>query len=453
MDIEIPDISADKTTTMCSVDSSVQLCMFDLPDELISGILHTLVDTVGTAKYSDGLRIILCLVCKKFYGAVFHYDLYWDSVYMYTAKYNCVNLMTDFGIKYNDRLEIIAAKNGSIDVIKLFGAYMTPAVVDKAAARGHLEVVQYWVAQGKLYNSANISEKAAAGGHRHILEWELANGYADHWDWCVATSAKSLDLMKWLIDHGCSHKHHILKEAIRRDDLEMIKYCIELEYPIAATSPPDWRYSNLNVVQWMHANDILEGYTASKRAAYDGNVHVIKWLKEVGLLDTDVAIKSAVGGAEAAVLRLLGHKPTECPDSWTITVNDNLPMLEYLWECGVGLPADTAELAAREYRWEVVSWAMSVGFPLTWRCVKPAIINPNTEFLSYALAAGYPKTTKLCTVAAKYGRNNLLKWLRDAGCPWDETACKKAVHRKHLRTLRLLHNNGCQCGHRALFKQ
>jgi hypothetical protein len=154
---------------------------------------------------------------------------------------------------------------------------------------------------------------------------------------------------------------------------------------------------SLSFLQWVV--DDVKGknkltYKSMNRAAYFGDLEMIKWLREQEAPWSEYTCAYAAKGGHLEVLKYL--KEQDCP--W----NDE-------WTCSY---------AAKGGHLEVLKWLKE---------------------------QKYIFTQLACSYAAKGGHLEILKWLREQGCPLGKYTCFWASHIKGSELSKWLKENKCYC--------
>lgn len=208
--------------------------------------------------------------------------------------------------------------------------------MERAAANGHLEVVQWLYRQG--FRTANAMDGAARNGHLHVLEWLHRN---------KATCTSSA------IDAAAEHNHLSIVQWLHSNRSEG---CTTDAMDAAA------RNGHREMVIWLHENR-TEGCTANAMdgAAGSGYLQIVRWLHDNRLEGcTENAMDSAAGGGYLCVIQWLHKNRSE---GCTFKAMDNaagyghLKVVQWLHSHRLeGCTASAANFAAAFGHFDVLKW-------------------------------------------------------------------------------------------------
>jgi hypothetical protein len=160
-----------------------------------------------------------------------------------------------------------------------------------AAEGGHLGVLRWMHASGRLCAKQNVCCLAAAHRHRPILEWMLALQHADPlhetvWDretCALAAETGDLGLLQWLRANGCPWDSDTIYRAARQGYADVVKWararghlwneraCVEAA-----------RHGRLGTLRWLRHQGCPWGATVCKEAASKGHLRAVKWAIDNG---------------------------------------------------------------------------------------------------------------------------------------------------------------------------
>jgi hypothetical protein len=186
------------------------------------------------------------------------------------------------------------------------------------------------------------------------------------------------------------------------------------------------RNGHLHVVKWikLHKCDDWDGRRERpmcNNAAAGGHLHVLKWARANGCIWNEHTAESAACNGEFETLKWLHANgcamgPGTCR---SIASNGDLDMLKWARANGAGWDARTCSYAAYGGYMEILQWARE----------------NNCDW-----------DTETCAHAASSGHLEMLKWARKNNCDWDEYTCSSAAAGGHLEVLKWAHENGCNWG-------
>ena len=145
-------------------------------------------------------------------------------------------------------------------------------------------------------------------------------------------------------------------------------------------------------------------------AAGEGQLEILKWLRENDFPWDEVTYKRATSGGHLAVLQ---------------------------WAHANGCPWDeeTYSGAAYDGKLEILQWARANSAPWDGTTCVEAAYSGHLEVLQWARANSCPWDEQTCRHAALAGHFEVLQWARAHGCPWDERTCEGAAKGGHLEVL------------------
>ena len=145
-------------------------------------------------------------------------------------------------------------------------------------------------------------------------------------------------------------------------------------------------------------------------AAGEGQLEILKWLRENDFPWDEVTYKRATSGGHLAVLQ---------------------------WAHANGCPWDeeTYSGAAYDGKLEILQWARANSAPWDGTTCVEAAYSGHLEVLQWARANSCPWDEQTCGHAALAGHFEVLQWARAHGCPWDERTCEGAAKGGHLEVL------------------
>ena len=96
--------------------------------------------------------------------------------------------------------------------------------INSAVYEGYLEVVQWLIAKGLLWNSQTC-ECAALNGHLKMLQWLRANDCPwDQWTCVFALFNGHLEALQWAVVNGCPCDESICTYAVVNNQLEALQW-------------------------------------------------------------------------------------------------------------------------------------------------------------------------------------------------------------------------------------
>jgi hypothetical protein len=148
-----------------------------------------------------------------------------------------------------------AAASGNLNLlrwIRALGFEWNVSTCNEAAKNGHLKILKWAREKGCGWDSLT-TYFAAINGHLDILKWALGNNCPrSRFITEIAAANRHWNVLKWMYVSGCKN---VLKCAIARDNVEMIKWLHEKGY---RWSNQDYQstiaYDGLKIIKWLLAN-------------------------------------------------------------------------------------------------------------------------------------------------------------------------------------------------------
>lgn len=262
---------------------------------------------------------------------------------------------------------------GDLKLAQMLLTYQAPVSVfclDTAAARGHLEMIQWLDGSAPVMCTTKAMNMAAAFNHLDVVKWLQANrsegcttNAMDH-----AAGGGHLEMVRWLHTYrseGCTNR--AMEKAAGRGYLDIVKWMHENRSEGCTTYAMDKaaELGHLDVVQWLHEHR-TEGCSrfALSISATAGNLDIVRYLHENQLGgneedDQDTADSPACNG-DLDMLRFFHEqRHTNCSSegldgaasnghmnvvAWIHENNPDLPVFE-----GLYLVAQKGDLAMMKY--------------------------------------------------------------------------------------------------------
>lgn len=332
----------------------------------------------------------------------------------------------------------LLAKLGAIDALKFLqkkNYSWDHRICSFAASGGHLELLQWARTKGCPWNKNSSDENY--NSHRKLLFSEYQSksdtlhsifvsslDLAELGNACdYAAESGYIDILKYVLAHGCPFDELTCAMAARGGQLEVLKFLRnELNCP--------WDYrtvfsaaamGHLDVLKWTIANSCEStsiGHLGYVSAA-GGHFKVVKWLIEEKFYIDNYTCYYAASSGNLELFKLLVSiwlpryetnfaDPTNVADyilfrskcANNIAKGGNLDMLKW-WIKKKGSPYDYTSimrLTAKFGHLKMMQWLFV-----------------EHDYRSY----------ELTLMAAKHGHLELLKWLIEEGCPINEYKCTK----------------------------
>lgn len=256
------------------------------------------------------------------------------------------------------------------------------------------------------------------------------------WDERTTTNAAlkgCLEVLQYVRERGCPW---------RADDLILL--VVEEKY----TQPK----AILAVVQYLYEQGCAWGPRVCSIAARKGLLDVLKFARENDCewsaeACTEAVIHSHVVIFEPlACLRYLHENgcPWDSSASKAAAFFGNLECLTYLHDHGCPCDATTcaAAVCCRKSM-ECLQYLHEIGVPWDGTSTKIAAQRGDLQFLTYLLENGCPCDASTSAAAACNEDTLCLEYLHESGCPWDESTCTAAASADSLACLQFAHEHGC----------
>ncbi|RLN82465.1 hypothetical protein BBJ28_00026426 [Nothophytophthora sp. Chile5] len=268
--------------------------------------------------------------------------------------------------------------SGCPDIVLLISTYIDYSVarwsLRTAAMRGSIHLLEFLAAStvrrisGLEFEAAMVA--AVGNDDMAIVEWlhafnprvRLSVRVLDR-----AAEVGSLAIAQWLMAQrpplslGCSR--HATSHAAKRGDLVMLNWLqshFAVDYPTAAL---DLAASNghLEVVQWLHAQNVKGTADAMSSAATSGHFEVVKWLHANRV--EGCTVRAMDGAAERGFLEIVqwlhSNRTEGCSTAAMdgAAANGHLEVVQWLHEHrGEGCSVNAMNDAAWKGHLEVVKW-------------------------------------------------------------------------------------------------
>ena len=244
-------------------------------------------------------------------------SFYEKICYIAAAEKSCNVLMwakNEGFIIFNTIYEV-AASWGNIDVLqwaldnndKYLSIDDTDDIINNAARRGHLDVLK-WIHNKKCsddnyvkYSNGKLYMYAVRNNHYKIIKWAHANNYIWHSPDSTDVNKKTDErILKWLVRNG----HFIDKvytiiapiNQVIKNNIDLLNWSCKNEKIFKNTCNNENTllkiFNNYDSLKWMYNHDkqifnnIIDNKIISikiiNKAASDGNLEMIKWMRENG---------------------------------------------------------------------------------------------------------------------------------------------------------------------------
>jgi hypothetical protein len=244
-------------------------------------------------------------------------------------------------------------------------------VICEAAGSGSLDVLQWAIGNGCKY-MVEVSWKAAAGGHIHVLEWIRTLG-GRVWDPHTTSHAAGrghLTVLKWLSGEQCPMDHPTFEAAAYGGHLHVLKWANKQNCiwdTVTCTSAASG--GHLNVLRWVMRRckpgvSYLELYV---EAISRGHTHILQWL-----FDTYKTHRYVDGD----------YIPTTGGE--TVSLSELLDNVGFTWD------TTTSRNVALNQHWDMLRWAIEQGCACDWMVYHWAYVHKNEVMFKWMWDHGVP---------------------------------------------------------------
>ena len=431
-----------------------------LPVEIRDDILRVVIGRQGEP--SDVMTVVLPFVCrawnerKAFWGRPPSRRLkgkspLWTAHAAALGSIPLLKWLLESGCPLAKGTIGCASEAGHLEIIKWWaemGHIDIRECTFRAARGGHVEVFKWLKEEGMQFElEEQICGFAAQGNHLELLEWCVENGLKWHVEsFALATGVKP-HLMKWTGKRRCPFSTTEIISQVNRGDHEAVSWMRDRGCPWLPLGPPGpalLKGASLETLKWMKEmgcsfepvwvhtpSQIFEG------AAWEGDIEVLKWLRENGLTWNERALDyAATAGNLEALKWFYSTIPEFGEDSMCYTFAAEGGHLEVLkWLKAVGCPHDDhpewiSASAAMGGHLDALKWLKDNGFQLCKEATWYAASKNHLEMLKWLRENGCEWSEQTCAAAAKGGALEALKWLREHECPWKPHQCLQHAEKK-----------------------
>ncbi len=318
-------------------------------------------------------------------------------------------------------------------------------LVDRAAVRGHLEILKYLclgprasLQRGRISNEAaehlecikwllskrvppyfyfmeNILVRIAEHHDLSCLQWLQENGvmtekFADADLLVVAVEKGDQPMLEWLrsLDPRVPWHFSVCQEAAERGKISMLAWLRDQEPPCPwgeSVTTSAAAFGQLEALQWLRAqeNPCPWSTTTCTLAAHCGRLDILSWLR--------------------------GQIPP-CP--WTAACAaaaasnpQHLAVLQWLHAHGCAFDDSATQTAARGGSLPMLRWLHSICCPLHPDCLDAAVRQGDLAMLEWLCEQGCSLTGRLYIAAAEAKQGHMLKYLYNKRVPVTDRSCDR----------------------------
>lgn len=292
-----------------------------------------------------------------------------------------------------------------------------------AASVGHLEIFTQLHLNDENYLTESVARSAAGAGRLEILQYFYANGGV--WDYSATRDAVtngSMDCLKFLIASGCEFNYTALCAAVTTKNLEFVNYLIELGCDINSdVMSSAARVGDLSFVEVLQKHGGVLDENFSYYAARNAHLNLLIYFKEQGGQWHPNVTLAAVKGRNLECLKFVHESGNELETEWSsglAIANEDVDILEYLHQNGCGLGYMQVLCS---------SWQTN------FECMK-YLLTHNNDWKD-----DIQQQIHTMNLYAESGSLEKIKFLRELGGSWDIEAMKKYCN-GHKECLLYLNN-------------
>ena len=178
----------------------------------------------------------------------------------------------------------------------------------------------------------------------------------------------------------------------------------------------------MKIVKWAWHHEEKHSWNSylCKKAAENGHLEVLKWLRGAGCnWDSHTCAYAALNG--------------------------HVEILKWAYKNGCPLGKNTGYIAASGGNLDILKWAIENGCKWHPNIFVNAAYNGHVEILQWAKDdMGRMSCRDICNIAARNGQLEVLQWARKNGYGWDNRICNYAAIRGNLEMLKWARENGCE---------
>lgn len=293
-----------------------------------------------------------------------------------------------------------------------------------AAAGGHVRVLQWLFEKGYAKNEDLIAKAAASKAQVPVLVWLYRQSYGvTQWGTTALVAAAERghqDTLQWLHAHGVPWSAAACSAAAQRGQLETLKWLREQGCPWDSVTCRA-AAAHLETLTWAVENGAEFDHVAcATAAAADTHLQTLQYVMSAANSWTEedllqVSIEAANNG-NLEVLQWLHAEQwldVRCLASCAV-VEGNIALLEWAHKIGAP-PCDALEDAADCERLDILKWLHAHDCPPDEDIFALAVARNNLELLNWLLECGCPRGGKILSTVASHANLNTLKWLREKG--------------------------------------
>ncbi len=264
------------------------------------------------------------------------------------------------------------------------------------------------------------------------------------YDSCIGTDcaqAHNLELLKYVHSKGFKMSSNVLLVAIMSRDKDMIKYCIENDFPMSEQTTESLALKNMfDLLKLAREHGCPWNDSVTQYAARN-NFEMLKWAFENGCPMHESACDEAASVSNFKCF-VYAHEHGSEISSYTIKtviqevdMQNILKFIEYIVTLGYSLQEleddfqMTYHISRKEYNGHgPLKWVHEQGIRFCEEVCDHAICSDNFEMLKWLDELGYTMDkNNACEYAVQNDNFEMFKWLHEKGCIITQSACETAV--------------------------
>ncbi len=239
----------------------------------------------------------------------------------------------------------------------------------RAAANGHLQVLEYLYHHTSFVIEDDLSIIAAEGGHLHILIWIRKLYLPCSVKTCAGAAQRNhFEVLKWLREAGYPWNESTTAAAALAGNLEMLKWArskgCRIDTACAAAAAGN---GDIPMLEWLREEGCEWNASACEKAALNGQLDTLEWLREHGCEWNESACAAAAQTSRFYILQYL-HE-SGCP--WDHTVISraaaigNIKIIQYARERDCPWTGNALVSAVNANQYDTIDFLLANGCPRT----------------------------------------------------------------------------------------
>jgi hypothetical protein len=214
----------------------------------------------------------------------------------------------------------------------------------------------------------HIASTAAGRGHLHVLQWYLAEGLEITSDaYVCAAKHGRLPIIEFLFEKGCVWTPAAANTAATAGYLDILRWVARIGLPMEMhrVGQSAVRVGNLEIFKWSLEHDCPKSSDYMRSAAWHNHSNIVDWSIDNGFYVDGTVIDAAAAGSSLDTLKLL-HSRGYTLDAQLHRFMPRVVVSEWLHDHGYPLSMDVIADAMTAYTHEhdcinTITWARSRG--------------------------------------------------------------------------------------------